>query len=170
VAETYRNRGEGPHIDILEEWAAFADSFVARWSGLGKRVLSEPSGRGDRFGPSQDIWMTMASAAGDLAEMSYRCAQALDGLAGFSFGPHEGDDWDEDEGHQPEPPAKAAARKGGRAATAKAATKAAARKTTARKTASKKAASKKAASKKTVSKKAASKKAASKKAASRRKK
>jgi hypothetical protein len=132
MAEIHRNRGQGPYIDLLEEWAEFADSVVARWSGLGKRMIDEPSGSGDRFGPYQDIWMTMASAAGDLAEMSYRCVQALDGLAGSSYGRRGPggpggpgyDDYDEDDDEpEPAPAPKPAPGKNGGTTTAKTATK-----------------------------------------------
>src|SRR5207237_4650268 len=59
-------------------------SMVEEWAKLGKRLIRQGSGEPDLAGPLQDIWMTMASAAGDLASLSYKWVQSIDGLAGFS--------------------------------------------------------------------------------------
>jgi hypothetical protein len=72
--------------DFVEEWARCANSMVESWSGLGKRLVKQGSDEPDFEGPLQDIWMTMASAAGDFAALSYKWVEAIDGLAGFSKG------------------------------------------------------------------------------------
>jgi hypothetical protein len=149
MAATERQPGGGPYFDLLEDWSDFANSIVERWSGLGKRMINERSVSAESAGPYQDIWMTMASAAGDLAEMSYRFVQAIDGLAGFGygpygFGPHDSDHDDDQEDDEPE-----AKKAGKKAPTAKKAAKKTAKKAAAKKTA------KKATAKKTAKKTAA---------------
>src|SRR5438270_12234591 len=84
MAATREHRGAEPFQDFIEEWANFANSMVEEWAKLGKRLIRQGSGEPDLAGPLQDIWMTMASAAGDLASLSYKWVQSIDGLAGFS--------------------------------------------------------------------------------------
>jgi hypothetical protein len=78
-------RQNGRHVqDFVEEWARCANSMVESWSGLGKRLVRKGSDEPDFVGPLQDVWMTMASAAGDFAALSYKWVEAIDGLAGFT--------------------------------------------------------------------------------------
>jgi hypothetical protein len=76
---------------IVDDWADLANRLVSRSAALAKRMVrQEPEERPGLAGPLQDLWMTLAEAAGDIAELSYRWVQAVDGLAGFSPGPGPG--------------------------------------------------------------------------------
>jgi hypothetical protein len=69
---------------IVDDWAELVNRLVTRSASLAKRMVRQETGeRPGLDGPFQDLWMTMAEAAGDVAELSYRWVQAVDGLAGF---------------------------------------------------------------------------------------
>jgi hypothetical protein len=69
---------------IVDDWASLANRLVSTSAAWAKRMVrQEPGDRPGLAGPFQDLWMTMAEAAGDVAELSYRWVQAVDGLAGF---------------------------------------------------------------------------------------
>lgn len=72
--------------EFVDDWARLATGFVTSSSDLAKRMIRQQPGQSDpgERGPLQELWMAMASAAGDMAELSYRWVQAVDGLAGFS--------------------------------------------------------------------------------------
>jgi hypothetical protein len=109
--------------------------MVDEWAKLGKRLSRQGSGEPDLAGPLQEIWMTMASGAGDLANLSYKWVQSIDGLAGFSSARR---------------PERAAARRAAKKTTAKKrAPRTAAKRTAAKRTAAKKTAAKKTPPKKT---------------------
>jgi hypothetical protein len=79
--------GEGEQFrQIVDDWAKLANRLVTTSSALAKRMVrQEPGAPGpDVAGPLQDLWMTMAGAAGDIAELSYKWVQAVDGLSGFT--------------------------------------------------------------------------------------
>jgi hypothetical protein len=73
---------------IVDDWAKMANSLVTTSAALAKRMVrQQPGAPGpDVAGPLQDLWMTMAGAAGDIAELSYKWVQAVDGLSGFTPG------------------------------------------------------------------------------------
>ncbi len=76
---------------IVDDWADLANRLVSRSAALAKRMVrQEPGERSGLDGPLQDLWMTMVDAAGDVAELSYRWVQAVDGLAGFGPRPDSG--------------------------------------------------------------------------------
>ena len=78
-----RQREQFQHI--VDDWADLANRLVSRSAALAKRVVRQgPEERAGRAGPLQDLWMTMADAAGDMAELSCKWVQAVDGLSGFS--------------------------------------------------------------------------------------
>jgi hypothetical protein len=73
---------------IVDDWADLANRLVSASAAWAKRMVrQEPGERPGQVGPFQDLWMTMAEAAGDVAELSYKWVQAVDGLAGFRQGP-----------------------------------------------------------------------------------
>lgn len=75
--------------EFVDDWAKFANGFINSSAAFAKRVVRQQAGEeGAGDIGLQDLWMTMASAAGDLAELSYRWVQAVDGLAGFSSDRH----------------------------------------------------------------------------------
>ena len=73
---------------IVDDWAKMANRLVTTSAALAKRMVrQEPGAPGpDVAGPLQELWMTMAGAAGDIAELSYKWVQAVDGLSGFTPG------------------------------------------------------------------------------------
>jgi hypothetical protein len=84
-----RSGTEGEQFrQIVDDWAKMANHLVTTSAALAKRMVrQEPGAPGpDGAGPLQDIWMTMAGAAGDMAELSYKWVQAVDGLSGFTPG------------------------------------------------------------------------------------
>jgi hypothetical protein len=71
--------------EFVDDWAKFANGCINSSAAFAKRMVRQQAGEeGAGDIGLQDLWMTMASAAGDLAELSYRWVQAVDGLAGFS--------------------------------------------------------------------------------------
>jgi hypothetical protein len=71
---------------IVDDWADLANRLVSKSAALAKRVVRQEEDRPGLAGPLQDLWMTLADAAGDIAELSYKWVQAVDGLSGFSRG------------------------------------------------------------------------------------
>ena len=62
-----------------------ANRLVTTSAALAKgMVRQEPGAPGPVAGPLQDLWMTMAGAAGDIAELSYKWVQVVGGMSGFS--------------------------------------------------------------------------------------
>jgi hypothetical protein len=71
---------------FVDDWTKLANGFISSSATLAKRLIRQQPGAegGVDVGPLQELWMAMASAAGDMAELSYRWVQAVDGLAGFT--------------------------------------------------------------------------------------
>jgi hypothetical protein len=70
---------------FVDDWAKCANAFINSSATLAKRVVRQQGGdEGAGDIGLQDFWMAMASAAGDMAELSYKWVQAVDGLAGFA--------------------------------------------------------------------------------------
>jgi hypothetical protein len=70
---------------IVDDWADLVNRLVSKSADLAKGVVrQEPEERPGLAGPLQDLWMTMADAAGDIAELSFRWVQVVGGMSDFS--------------------------------------------------------------------------------------
>ena len=87
MTESKRQESKPTLEELVADTAAFANSMVEAWAELGRRYVRQDAANPDFSGPLQEFWMTSASAAGDLAELSYKWVQAVDGLGGFSSSP-----------------------------------------------------------------------------------
>jgi hypothetical protein len=100
--------------EFVDDWAKFANGFINSSAAFAKRMVRQQAGEeGAGDIGLQDLWMTMASAAGDLAELSYKWVQAVDGLAGFTSDRHSKADSDSERARKQKGPASGSTRGSG---------------------------------------------------------